>query len=278
MENQLTNITLGGNSSLLRFNVRDNRLGTENVDQILSVLNDSAPDIYEVDLSLNAERPSLVGYSHYWNMVSRGVAVFVDWPEANDGQINEPGGSQAITFVTTGSNPQLEIRTDAATPANVTWHWGDGTVTQGPTVVSHFFTTTGVYTNYVEVDPPQALTYFGAPRRLAAQGISAVDGLANFSNLSYLYLYREQIEDLSLAGCVNLRQVHLARNPVSSSVVDQWFIDLDQAVSGPVTDADFWYPPDLRTSASDTAWASLVEKGYLMHPFPVAGSDPDLDP
>jgi Leucine-rich repeat (LRR) protein len=277
-ENRLTNIALGGNVALRELNVRDNRLTTGVLDEVLHVLDVAAPSIDHIDLTQNSERPSPAGYNHYWNLVGRGVAVFVDWPEENDGRLNEPGGSQAITFVTTSRNPQLEIRTNSATPVNVTWHWGDGTVTQGPTVVSHYFATAGVYTNYVEVDPPEAVTYFGAPRRLSGQGISAVTGLANFPNLNFLYLFREEISDLSLAGCANLRQLHLARNPVSSSVVDQWFIDLDAAVSGPVTNADFWYPPDLRTSASDAAWNSLIQKGYVMRPFPEETSDPDIEP
>ena len=61
-------------------------------------------------------------------------------------------------------------------------------------------------------------------------------------------------------------QLHLAGNPVSTRVCDQWFIDLDNAVTGPVTGADFWYPARRRSSASDAAWTNLVNKGYAMHP------------
>ena len=71
---------------------------------------------------------------------------------------------------------------------------------------------------------------------------------------------------LDLAGCAHLRQLHLASNPVPASVCDKWFIDLDAAVTGPVVDADFYFPAASRTSASDQAFANLVAKGFSMHP------------
>ncbi len=70
-----------------------------------------------------------------------------------------------------------------------------------------------------------------------------------------------------MAGCAGLRQLHLANNPVREAVCDQWFADLDRAVTGLVTDAVFWYPGAKRTSASDAPWSSLKAKGYVMHPF-----------
>ena len=57
---------------------------------------------------------------------------------------------------------------------------------------------------------------------------------------------------VGLAGCANLRQLHLAGNPVSVATGDQWFLDLDGAVTGEVSNADFFYPP-VRSAASDAA-------------------------
>ncbi|MCL4178806.1 MAG: hypothetical protein KJ072_13830 [Verrucomicrobia bacterium] len=266
-DNSLTNILIGESPVLREFDAHDNQLTTGVLDSLLALLDTSAPRLTFVNLSQNSEPPSATGFAHYSNLVARGVVAFVDWPESNDGRLNVPGGPQAITFVTGSRHPHLEIRTQSGTPVNITWHWGDGTITRGALVADHDFGTAGVYTNYVEVSPPGAVTYFGAPRTAPGQGITAVYGAANFPSLNFLYLYQENVTELSLAGCANLRQLHLAANPVSEAVCDQWFIDLDAAVTGPVTAADFWYPANKRTSASDAAWTSLVQKGFVMRPF-----------
>ena len=265
--NSLTNIVIGDSPELRELDAHNNQLTSGVLDNVLSQLDTSSPRLTYVNLSQNAGLPSAVGLAHYSNLVARGVAVFVDWPEFNDGRLNVLGGLQAITFVTGSRHPQLEIRTGLGTPPKITWHWGDGTVTRDTLLASHDFGTSGVYTNYVEVSPPGAVTYFGAPQGAAGQGITAVDGVSNFPALEFLYLYKEDLTELSLAGCANLRQLHLAGTPISSDVCDQWFIDLDEAVTGPVTAADFWYPANRRTSASDDAWMSLAQKGYLMHPY-----------
>ena len=124
----------------------------------------------------------------------------------------------------------------------------------------------GRFTNYVEVIPPSSVTYFGAQWTITGQGIEGVFGAKNFPNLQFLYLYNESVAILSLAGCSNLVQLHLAGNPIPTDVCDQWFNDLDNAVPGPVTGADFWYPAASRSSASDAALTNLVSEGYVMHP------------
>ncbi|MCL4178809.1 MAG: hypothetical protein KJ072_13845 [Verrucomicrobia bacterium] len=265
-ENQLTNVVLTGCVALREVDLHANQLTTEVIDRLLGELDISAPSLDYLDLSDNPEPPSEIGYGHYTNLLNRGVTVFLDLPEENDGRINEPGGTNAITFVTTSQNPKLEIRTEGV-PESIVWHWGDGTITRNLHVAGHDFGAERVYTNYVEVIPPESVTYFGAPIDSPGQGIQGVYGAAHFPNLDYLYLFSEDLTELSVAGCANLRQLHLARTLVSTEVCDQWFIDLDQAVVGPVTGADFYYPADRRSPASDAAWSSLVGKGYKMHPY-----------
>ena len=265
-ENQLTNIVLTGCVALREVDLHANQLTTDVIDRLLGELDTSSPGLRFLDLTDNAEPPSAIGYGHYTNLLSRGVTVLLDLPEENDGRINEPGGTNAITFVTTSQNPSLEIRTEGV-PESIVWHWGDGTITKDVHLASRRFESEGVYTNYVEVIPPESVTYFGAPRNSPGQGIQGVYGASHFPNLDFLHLYTENLTELSLAGCANLRQLHLARTLISTEACDQWFIDLDQAVVGPVTGADFYYPADRRSAASDAAWSSLVGKGFEMHPF-----------
>jgi hypothetical protein len=159
----------------------------------------------------------------------------------------------------------MEIRTSAA-PESIVWHWGDGTVTTGATAVTHRFTSTVRHVNYVEVVPTSAVTYFGAQGE--GQGVTGVRSLNHFPNVNFLYLYNEQVRELSLAGCGKLVQLHLAANPFDSDVCDQLFIDLDAAVTEwPVTGSAFYFPSGIRTSASDAAYAGLIAKGYAMYPY-----------
>jgi hypothetical protein len=161
----------------------------------------------------------------------------------------------------------VEIRTDYGTPTNILWHWGDGRINTGVKSVDQYFTADGVFTNYVEVQPPGCVSLFGAEQDVLHQGIRAVYSASNFPALSTLYLPSQGLEELSLAGCANLLQISLAGNPVPTATGDQWFIDLDAAVPGPVTNADFTYPAAAATSASDDARANLVTKGFVLHPL-----------
>ena len=201
------------------------------------------------------------------NDVARGVSVYVDWPEMYDDRTNAPGGPDAITFVTTSSHPHLEIRLLNGSATNVLWHWGDGRIDRGTWTADRDFGSPAVRTNYVEVQPPSAVTFFGANQSYSGQGIRAVYNASNFPALNYLYLYQQGLEELSLAGCSALVQLHLAGNPVSTAVCDQWFLDLDAAVTGAVQNADFYFPASAPSAASAPARSNLAAKGYTLHPL-----------
>lgn len=265
--NQLTNLVIAGCAALQRLDAHANQLGTAVLDALLATLDANAPAIADVDLSSNAELPSDMGYAHYSNLVARGVSVALDWPAMYDDRTNAPGGPDAITFVTTNQHPHMEIRADNGSPTNLLWHWGDGRIDRGTWTADRDFGTPGIRTNYIEVQPPAAVTYFGAAQSTTDQGIRAVYNAANFPALGFLYLYQQGLEELSLAGCANLTQLHLAGNPVAPAVCDQWFLDLDAAVAGPVTDADFYFPAGVPSEASAAARASLAAKGYVLHPL-----------
>lgn len=269
--NDLTSVDLSGCTGLRTLNLANNRLDPTALDALLALLDSSCPNLVSVDLSRNLAPPTATGAAHVQNLVARGVSVAVDLPEQNDGRLDVAGGPNAITFTTDSEQPHLEVRLSG--PAtSVIWHWGDGTFTTGTSggVASHRFASAAPHTNYVEVVPASAVTYFGAQYGYTGQGLTGLTGVAHFPNLSFLYLYSESVAVLDLAGCAALTQLHLAANPVSSAVCDQWFIDLNTAVAAPLpagTVADFYFPAAARTSASNAAYQSLVDKGYAIHPM-----------
>ena len=265
--NRLTNLVLDGCTSLQILDAHANQLGTAALDAVLEFLDTSAPALYSVDLAQNAQIPSAAGYAHYSNLVGRGVSVYVDWPSMFDDRTNAPGGPDAITFVTTSAHPHLEIQLLNGSATNLLWHWGDGRIDRGTWTADRDFGSPGVRTNYVEVQPPAAVTFFGADQAYSGQGIRAVYNASNFPALNYLYLYQQDLEELSLAGCSALVQLHLAGNPVSTATCDQWFLDLDAAVTGTVENADFYFPAAAPSAASAPARSNLAAKGYTLHPL-----------
>ncbi|MFH0879226.1 MAG: hypothetical protein V2A34_05900 [Lentisphaerota bacterium] len=265
--NELTNFTLAGCPALQYVDLHGNQLATQALDAVLSELDASSLSLVQADLTQNQHTPSAAGLVHYSNLIARGASVVIDWPSGNDGFYEVAGGSDAITFVTTSRHPNMEIQTGSGTATNILWHWGDGTTVPGARLAGHDFGSAGVHTNYIRVMPPSSVSYFGAQQGVTGQGIASVYNASHFPSLNYLYLFEESVTVLSLAGCASLVQLHLANNPVSVAVCDQWFIDLNQAVTGSVTRADFYYPSSQRSSASDAAWSNLAAKGYNMHPL-----------
>jgi hypothetical protein len=265
--NELTSFFIGACPALQELNLGHNDLPTEQIDAILALLVAGCPALTRVDLAYNAGPPSEAGMAYVATLRARGVNVIVDEPDENDGLYDIEGGDDAVTFTTQSTSVSMEIRT-SSTPTSITWHWGDGSITTGAYVVTHEFSSTVEHVNYVEVIPSDCVTYFGAQMNYTNQGITGVRHLSNFANLDFLYLYTESVDELSLAGCGKLLQLHLASNPFDSATCDQLFIDLDAATgAGPFSDADFYFPSTARTSASDAAYASLVAKGYQIHPY-----------
>jgi hypothetical protein len=80
-DNLLTNILMSGCVALQNFQAQNNQLRSSALDTLLAELDNSCPDISYVDLTVNAEFPSAIGFSHYSNLTNRGVTVYVDLPD-----------------------------------------------------------------------------------------------------------------------------------------------------------------------------------------------------
>jgi hypothetical protein len=80
-DNLLTNLLMTGCVALQYLESENNQLSSSVLDTLLTELDNSCPDLSYVDLTMNAEFPSAVGFSHYSNLTNRGVTVYVDWPD-----------------------------------------------------------------------------------------------------------------------------------------------------------------------------------------------------
>jgi hypothetical protein len=78
--NLLTNLVLTGCVALQNLEAENNQLSSFVLDTLLTELDNSCPDLLYVDLTMNAELPSAVGFNHYSNLTNRGVTVYVDLP------------------------------------------------------------------------------------------------------------------------------------------------------------------------------------------------------
>jgi hypothetical protein len=76
--NNLTNLVLDGCSGLQEVHASQNQLPATVLDRLLGQLDTNAPALNYADLTQNAEPPTSVGYTHYSNLMARGVAVYVD--------------------------------------------------------------------------------------------------------------------------------------------------------------------------------------------------------
>jgi hypothetical protein len=80
-DNLLTNVLISGCVALQNLQVQNNQLSSAVLDTLLTELDNACPDLAYVDLTMNAEFPSAVGFSHYSNLTNHGVTVYVDWPD-----------------------------------------------------------------------------------------------------------------------------------------------------------------------------------------------------
>jgi hypothetical protein len=139
-----------------------------------------------------------------------------------------------IYFVTTSSNASMQAWLGGT--GKMQWVWGDGTTnTITGTNNSHFtnlYSTALVRTNYLVVDPAEALIQFGVECQDNPDvQIATVDGLANYPNLEGLYFYYTGLTNMSLAGLTNLTYVAAAATAPGAAMENQWFIDIANAQS-----------------------------------------------
>jgi hypothetical protein len=175
-----------------------------------------------------------------------------------------PEQQAMITFVTVNDSMNVEVRV-TGTPT-VTWHWSDGTTSTGNTPTKTFATSER-RTHYVTCEPDTALTQF---RQVGYgdQGLRAVFGLSTFPNLNEVSI-RYPVEEMSFANCHSITSLLLnGCYPTinTTEAVDQWFIDLDNAITGPVSGTLWMNSCGSRcTEASADARASLVSKGFTLN-------------
>jgi hypothetical protein len=80
-DNLLTNLLINGCVALQNLQAQNNQLSSSVLDTLLTELDNTCPDLSFVDLTMNAEFPSAVGFSHYSNLTNRGVTVYIDLPD-----------------------------------------------------------------------------------------------------------------------------------------------------------------------------------------------------
>lgn len=81
--NLLTNLLISGCVALQNLQAQNNQLSSAVLDTLLTELDNSCPDLVYVDLTVNAEFPSAVGFGHYSNLTNRGVTVYIDLPDTS---------------------------------------------------------------------------------------------------------------------------------------------------------------------------------------------------
>lgn len=184
------------------------------------------------------------------------LVTFTGAEVTNGSQVNAPAGR--LDFVTDGTTADIELVV-TGTPT-ITWYMDDDTVIANDAVSpGHTYAAGGEHSNYVIVDPPEAVTRIN---RNGSQLLD-VDGCGNFPNLNYLYFYPwTMARSLDLTGCTAMRQWHLSGNNSIPTEVDDWVIEQAAAFSG-IADGTIsgnFYCPE-RTTASDAAQAIIVAKG-----------------
>lgn len=179
---------------------------------------------------------------------------------------NNVGAVNRLDYTTSDGDPSISIQTDQT--ATITWHFADGSeeVYTDAAAGTHTPTTTdtgltGEQSQYVIVDPPEAVYRINR----ASTNLLDVDGCGNFPNLDYIYFYPwTMARHLDLTDCSMLREVHcLDSGSMASAEVDQMVQQWAAALSGygDGTISGHMYCPSNRTSASDAARQTIIDKG-----------------
>jgi hypothetical protein len=269
-DNALTNLLVGDCNNLRWLKAQNNRLTTSALDSVITNLTSMGGTYGNLDLSGNPEFPSVVGLQ-----AADYLRTNLHWSVSLDTRgTGTAGDTDSVTFVvrTPPGTSDVTMVLQTNSPATITWHWSDGYTTNGATTVTYRFTNLTAYpklnTNYVTVSPPSAAYIFGKYQDDPPQGIVGIYSVSNFPNLWMLYLYDDDVQYLNLANCGSLRELHLAGNPVSPAVCDQWFADMVAACPNPVeTNSTHFYYPDIATSASLTNRQTLANRNWTLIPY-----------
>jgi hypothetical protein len=135
--------------------------------------------------------------------------------------------TNVIWFLSTSATVSMQAGVDAG--ATVTWYWAGGATNTGTSVATNFGSA-GVRSNFVIIDPADALKRFGVTCQSSPDTtIGAIGGLSNYTKLEGLYAYYTYLTNLSLAGCTNLNYAALVGTYPSTNTVNAWFNDLTNA-------------------------------------------------
>jgi hypothetical protein len=251
-DNRLRSLNLAGCPGLVAVFAGNNELQPAAVDEVLQTLDVLGRFRGYLDLQGNYPATS-TGLQYAANLRKKHWTVNL----AADAPVQPPAGS--IAFSTEKDTVAMEVQVSGG--AQVTWYWSDGSSETGLTPV-HRFAAAGYRKHFLTVDPPAALTYFGAPFGVERQGIVALSGACRYPRLSFVYLSGESLTELDIAGCDALRDLHLAANAaLAPAALDKVFADLDLSggYGGTVS-----YPAALVTAGSAESRARLMQKGWKL--------------
>jgi hypothetical protein len=181
--------------------------------------------------------------------------------------------TNVIWFLSTSATVSMQAGVDSG--ATVTWYWAGGATNTGTSAATNFGSAS-VRSNFVIVDPADALKRFG----VTCQGspdttIGEIGGLSNYTKLEGLYAYYTYLTNLSLAGCTNLNYAALVGTYPSTNTVNSWFIDLANAQASVSTigsngvmcsDSPRWFycQSHLTNDTSLTARTVMTNKGWTI--------------
>jgi hypothetical protein len=181
--------------------------------------------------------------------------------------------TNVIWFLSTSATVSMQANVDLG--ATITWYWAGG-VTNTNTSAAINFGSPSVRSNFVIVDPADALRRFGVSCQSTPDTtIGSIGGLSNYTKLEGLYAYYTYLTNVSLAGCTNLNYAALVGTYPSTNTVNTWFTDLTNAQatvstigSGGVMCSDnarwFYCQSHLADDSSLPARTVMTNKGWTI--------------